>query len=549
MENGKRYVIGIDFGTLSGRALLVDAENGSELAEAVSDYRHGVMDRSLPDGQPLPPGFALQHPADYPEVLRTTVRQVLEQAGVGAQEVAALCIDFTACTLLPVDRDGVPLCMKKEWEHEPHAYVKLWKHHAAQPEADAINALAKSRGETWLADYGGTLSCEWALPKILEVLRHAPEVYAATDRFTEAGDWLSRVLTGQETHSAIFAGYKATWNARSGYPSDAFFTALDPRLTGIVGTKLSENILPVGGVAGVLSAAGAELTGLPAGLPLAVPMIDGHAAMPAMHITGEGEMMLVVGTSSAHMINAAAGMQIPGICGYVENGVIPGYATYEAGQACVGDGFAWFIRNCVPADYAAAAAREGKDLHAFLRERAEKLRPGESGLIALDWLNGNRNILINSRLSAMMLGMTLSTRPEEMYRAWIEATAYGTRRIIERYEEYGVKIGRICAGGGIARKDAMLMQIYADVTGKEIRVAGTRQAGALGSAMYAAVAGGIYPDVRAASDRMAPPDAGFYRPIPENRAAYETLYREYRILHDYFGRGANRVMERLAREK
>lgn len=549
METGKHYVIGIDFGTLSGRAVLVDADCGSELAEAVMEYPHGVMDATLPDGQVLPPKFALQHPADYTDVLRTVIRQVLERADIGAEQVAGLCIDFTACTLLPLDRDGVPLCLKPEWAHEPHAYVKLWKHHAAQPEADEINALAEARGEAWLADYGGKLSCEWALPKILEVLRHAPEVYAATDRFTEAGDWLSRVLTGEETHSAIFAGYKATWNAQSGYPSVAFFSALDPRLHGIVGTKLSENVRHVGGLAGVLSADGAELTGLPAGLPLALPMIDGHAAMPAMHITGEGEMMLVVGTSSAHMINSPVRMQIPGICGYVEDGVIPGYCTYEAGQACVGDGFAWFVRNCVPAGYAEAAAREGKDLHAYLRERAEKLRPGESGLVALDWLNGNRNILINSKLSAVMLGMTLSTKPEEMYRAWIEATAYGTRMIIERYEAYGVKIGSICAGGGIAQKDAMMMQIYADVTGKEIRVAGTRQAGALGSAMYAAVAGGIYPDIKAASDRMAPPDAAVYRPVPENRTAYEALYREYRILHDYFGRGANRVMERLARKQ
>ena len=530
----KRYVIGVDFGTLSARAVLVDPKDGREVVEAVSVYPHGVMDEFLPDGRKLPPQFALQHPADYLRALRETVPKVLEKAGADGRDIAALGIDFTACTLLPVDRDGTPLCFSEAWAHEPHAWVKLWKHHAAQPEADEINRLAAERGEDWLPRYGGKLSCEWVLPKILEVLRHAPTVFEATDRFTEAGDWLSRVLTGKETHSAPFAGYKACWCAESGYPSDDFFTALDPALHGLVGTRLAAQVAPVGGIAGNLNAHGAELTGLPVGTPLSLPMIDGHAAMPAMNL-GDGEMMLVVGTSSAQMLNARAGIQIPGICGYTDGGVIPGLCTYEAGQCCVGDTFDWFVRNCVPVDYAKEAEKKGQNLHAFLREKAEKLRPGESGLVALDWLGGNRNILGDASLRAVMVGMTLATRPEEMYRAWIEATAFGLRVIMERYEEYGLTVRRICAGGGIAQKDPMLMQIYADVTGKEIRVTGTKQAGALGSAMYAAVAGGFYPDIRAASVAMSPPDCAHYRPIPANVSAYEPLYRAYRKLHDLFG--------------
>lgn len=538
MNTEKRYVIGIDFGTLSGRTVLVDAANGDELAEAVLPYPHGVMDAALPDGTALPPLWALQHPGDYLAVLRETVPAVLRDAGISKDQVAGLGLDFTACTLLPVDRDGMPLCLTEQWAHEPHAWVKLWKHHAAQPEADEINRLAAERGEDWLRIYGGKLSCEWVLPKILEVARHAPEVFAATDRFTEAGEWLGRLLCGREVHGAMFAGYKACWNSATGYPSDEFLTALEPALHGLIGTKLATTILPIDRPAGVLSPAGAELTGLPAGIPVALPIIDGHAAMPAMHITGENELMLVLGTSGAQMVNSTRKISIPGICGYVESGVIPGLCTYEAGQSCVGDGFDWFVRTQVPADYAADAARKGQNLHVYLREKAARLRPGESGLVALDWLGGNRNLLGNAKLRAVMVGMTLATRPEELYRAWIEASAYGARIITERMEEYGIPIERICAGGGIARKDPMLMQIYADVYNKPIRVAGTAQAGALGSAMYAAVAGGLYPDIRSASDHMAKPDVAVYTPIPENVAAYEPLYRQYCALYRLFGEEA-----------
>ena len=541
----KQYVIGLDYGTLSGRCVLVDAESGEEVAESVSEYAHGVMDETLPDGQRLPPQWALQHPQDYLDVLSVTVPDVLKKANVAPECVRGMGIDFTACTILPLNGDGTPLCLLPEWEHEKHAYVKLWKHHAAQGQADRINDLAHRRGEDWIDSYGGKLSSEFALPKILQLLEEAPEVYRAAERFTEAGDWLSLVLTGEETHSAVFAGYKAAWNAESGYPSNEFFRALDSRLDGIVGSKLSLKVFGADRIAGHLNAQGARLTGLPEGTPLALPMIDGHAAMPALRVTGEGEMMLIVGTSSCQMVNLPEKRSVRGICGYVRDGVIPGYYTYEAGQAGVGDIFDWFVKTCVPAAYAEEAKGRGISLHQLLREKAAPRKPGESGLLALDWWNGNRNVLGNSRLSGMILGMTLTTKPEDIYRALIEATAYGLRVIAERYESGGVAVGSIVAGGGIARKDAMMMQIYADVLGRPIRIAGTTQAGALGSAMYASVAGGIYPDIQTAAAHLSKPDIGIYTPDAENHRIYSGLYAEYKKLYDYFG-CENTVMEQLS---
>ena len=540
----QQYVIGIDFGTLSGRVVLVNPTNGDELAEKTVVYAHGVMDRKLPSGKPLPPQFALQHPQDYLDVLGV-IPEVVEAAGADPLQIAGMGIDFTACTVLPVDEQGTPLCLLPAFADEPHAYVKLWKHHAAQPEADEINALARERREPWLAIYGGIVSSEWMLPKILETCRHAPAVYEKAARFTEAADWLSWVLTGYETHSAAFAGYKALWNAETGYPTDAFLTALDQRLHGIVGTKLSERVFGMDQIAGTLNEEGSRLTGLPIGVPLSLPMLDAHVAMPALNITKVGELCMILGTSTCHMIHSTKRMNIQGICGYVKDGVIPGLYTYEAGQSASGDIFDWFVHNGVPGCYEKEASERGIKIHQLLREKAEDLKPSESGLIALDWLNGNRSILVNANLSGMILGLTLRTRPEEIYRAWIEATAYGTRMILDHFESNGLEIQSICAAGGIAKKDRMMMQIYADVTGREIRVAATSQAGALGSAIYATAAAGIYPDLQTAARNMTKPEICTYRPIPENVKIYNRLYAEYKTLHDYFGKGENNVMRRL----
>lgn len=543
-----KYVIGIDYGTLSARAILMEAESGRELAESVFEYPHAVMDRELPCGTPLPSEFALQHPSDYVEALKHTVRGVTKGIDVG--DVVGLGIDFTACTLIAMDSEGTPLCLKPEFSSEPHAYVKLWKHHAAQSEADEINALASARGESWLPLYGGKISAEWALPKILETLRKAPFVFDATYRFIDAGDWLSLLLTGKETHARSFAGYKWLYVTDSGYPSNDFMKALDPRLDGIVGSRLSPDVAAVDEkTAGLLCKQGAQLTGLLEGTPVAMPIIDAHAAMPAMNITHDGELILILGTSGCYILNSKEEQCIEGTGGYVKSGIFSGICTYEAGQSSVGDSFDWFVKRCVPEGYHAEARQRGIGIHKLLREKAQRLSPGESGLLALDWWGGNRSILIDHSLKGMILGLDLSTRPEEIYRAIIEATAYGTRVILEHYEQHGVQIHRICAAGGIAKKDGLMMQIYADVLKREISIGDSTQAGARGSAMRAAVSAGVWEDMTTVAEALARPDVGLYRPNSESSAVYDELYAEYKRLHDYFGRGENTVMTKLGKYK
>lgn len=532
----KEYVIGVDFGTLSARAILIRAADGHELAQAVCDYPHGVLDKQLPSGKKLPPHYALQHPADYPYALERVTKQVLQESQIDPQQVVGICIDFTTSTVLPIDEQGTPLCMKPGLEDHPQAYVKLWKHHGAQAYADEIAALAARRKEKWFPRYGGNVSSEWHLPKLLEFVREAPELYAQTAHYIEAGNWLTQMLTGQPVYSALYAGYKAFWSEEDGFPDDAFFAELEPRLVGCVDRLLGTPLLSVAKKAGVVNDFGSKLTGLCPGTVVAVPTGDAHAAMPAMNITKPAEMMLILGTSACHIINAKTPIDVAGICGYTKDGILPGLYAYEAGQTCVGDGFDWFVKNCVPASYTAQAQERNINIHALLQEKAEALRPGESGLVALDWFNGNRSILNDSALSSVIVGLTLHTKPEDIYRALLEATAYGTRVIIEQYEAHGIAIDSICAGGGIAQKNTLMMQIYADVTGRTIRVTGSDQSGALGSAIYAAVASGLFPTVEEASARFSRPDHRVYSPIAENQAAYEPLYRRYKTLHDYFGK-------------
>ena len=545
----RKCVIGIDFGTLSARAVLIDAISGDQLAESTLEYRHAVIESELPTGKKIGAGFALQDPEDYLEVLRTVFRKVLSDSGVSKKEVLGLGVDFTTCSLMPTDEKLIPLSFKEEFKDEPHAYAKLWKHPSAQAEADEITALAKKRGEGWLNIYGGKISNQFALPKILETLRKAPTVYDAAKRFIECGDWITSVLTGNENHALAFAGYKACWNEESGYPSDEFMTELDPRLHGIVGTKLSEKISPASEIAGRISEYGAELTGLEAGTPVALAVPDAHAALPALNVTEDGDMLFVIGTSTCHIVNSKEKKTVNGIFGYVKDGIIPGCYTYEAGQCATGDIFDWFTKNYLPSRYEDEAKERGMSVHALLREKAAKLRPGESGLIALDWVGGNRCVLADADLRGMILGMSLRTLPEEIYRAWIEATAFGSKIIVDNYENSGLKVKSICAAGGIAVKDPMLMQIYADVLDKSIRVASSTQAGALGSAMYASVAAGIYENVTVAAKKLSPPSTVSYSPIKENVQIYRALFEEYKTLHDYFGRGENNVMKRLTNNK
>ena len=546
-----KYAIGVDFGTLSGRAVIVDVADGRELATAVHDYSNGVIDESLPGTDILlEPDWALQDPNDYIEVFKHAIPAVLEESGVDPADVIGVGIDFTACTMLPTKADGTPLCFLPELREDPHAWVKLWKHHAAQPEANKLNATARKAGFGAILDrYGGKISSEWFFPKAWQILDEAPAVYAAADRLLEAADWVVWQLCGVETRNSCTAGYKAMWSKSEGFPPPAFFKALDPQLEHIVAEKMMTEILPLGAKAGEITAQAAAWTGLKVGTAVAVANVDAHVAVPAATVTDTGRMVMIMGTSICHMVVGENEEIVPGMCGVVQDGILPDLPGFEAGQSCVGDHFQWFVENCVPENFEIEARHKGVSIHELLEEKAADQKPGESGLLALDWWNGNRSVLVDVDLTGMMLGMTLLTRPEEIYRALIEATAYGTRLIIETFNQNDVPIRELIATGGLPDRNKLLMQIYADVTGLPIYIPEATQIGALGSAMHGAVAAGAanggYDSIVDASTHMARLREESYKPILENKKVYDKLFAEYVTLHDYFGRGENDVMKRL----
>lgn len=549
----KKYAIGIDCGTLSGRAVLIDVKTGEELTSSVYDFPHGVMDTCLPDGTKLKQDWALHHPQDYLDAMTTIIPDVIQKANVRAQDVIGVGLDVTACTILPVTNDGTPLCFLPEYQSRPHAYIKLWKHHAAQDKANLLNDIARKRGETWLDNYGGKISSEWVIPKLWQIVEEDLELYEKADRFIEVVDWLVWMLTGKENRNSCAAGYKAIYHKKKGYPSKDFFKALSPHLENVVEEKLGTTISPLGEKAGEVCEEASKKFGLCVGTAVAVGNVDAHVCVPAVGIDGPGKMLAIIGTSTCHMVMSDKEKQVPGMCGVVEDGIMPGYFGYEAGQSCVGDHFAWFLENCLPASYYEEAKKEGKNIHRFLREKAQQKKPGESGLLALDWWNGNRSVLVDVDLTGMILGMTLQTKPEDIYRALIEATAYGTRMIIENYRENSVAVEEFFASGGISQKDPMMMQIYADVINMPIKIAAAEQGPAYGSAMFGAVAAGKenggYADIFEAARELGKIKETVYTPIPENVEIYDKLFSEYRKLHDYFGRGENDVMKRLKEMK
>jgi L-ribulokinase len=539
------YTIGIDFGTESGRAVLVDTRDGGEVATAVHNYGNGVIDQTLPgSSKPLPPDWALQDPLDYIEVIKQTVPAVLKQSSVDPQEVVGVAIDFTACTMLPAKADGTPLRALSEWRDHPHAWVKLWKHHAAQPEADQINETARRMGQGWLDRYGGKISSEWFFSKALQILQEAPEVYRAADRFIEAADWVIWQMTGVETRNACTAGYKAMVQDGD-YPAKEYFAALHPDFADVVDTKMGRNFARLGDKAGSLTRQFADWTGLKQGIAVAVANVDAHVTAPAVKAVNPGQMVMIMGTSTCHIMSGDTLQTVEGMCGVVPDGIIPGYYGYEAGQSGVGDIFAWFVDNAVPPEYHEAAKAAGMDLHQYLEQEADKQKPGEHGLIALDWWNGNRSVLVDADLTGLLVGGTLATRAPDIYRALIEATAFGTRIIIEAFENRGIPVKELIAAGGLPEKNALLRQIYADVTGRSFKLAGSAQAPAVGSAMHAAIAAGIYPNIQAAAEKMGKLKDEIVTPIPANQKVYDQLFADYKTLYDYFGRGTNDVMKRL----
>ena len=473
MSAKAKFLIGIDFGTLSGRIAAYDL-NGIELASLEVPYSDGVIDQTLPGSDiPLEPETALQNPADYLTVIRSA-RGLWQANGLDPQNALGLSVDFTACTMLPILSNGEPLCLQDSWKQRPQAWVKLWKHHAAQPQANRINEIARQRKEPFLKAYGCEYSSEWFFSKLLETVEKDPEIYQAADRFMEAGDWVVLQLTGEEKRGASAAAYKAMRTVPDGsggwqFPDSDFFKALAPLMENVVEEKLSAPYLNPGEKAGGLSAEGALLTGLPKGLPVAVANIDAHAAVPACGVVSPGSVAMIMGTSTCYLALSDRFQVVEGACGAADQGVIQGAWGYEAGQAAVGDILDWFTRRMASVDIHDAAKKENVSLHEWLSRDFALTKPGSSGLLALDWWNGSRSVLMDADLSGMIMGMTLGTRPADVYRALVESTAYGARKILEAFTSQGLPMESIRACGGLAQKNPALMQIYADVPHQRTR--------------------------------------------------------------------------------
>ncbi len=531
--------LGLDFGTSSVRALIVETRTGRERGSAVSDYRHGVIETALPGSSGrLPSDWALQHPEDWVESIEKIVPEALAAAAVPREEVVGIGVDFTSCTILPLDAGGRPLCLEPRWAPRPHAWVKLWKHHAAQPQADRINSAAAARGEAFLADYGGRTSSEWLCAKALQVLEEDPGVYGAAAAFVEGGDWIVGELSGALVRNSCGAGYKGFWSRERGFPSREFFATLDPRFADMP-EKLGGVIVPPGRHVGGLTSSMAGSLGLSPGTAVASAIIDAHSAVPAATVVTPGRMVMVLGTSTCHMLLADRHAKVEGIGGVVRDGIIEGYYGYEAGQAAVGDIFGWFAKLVGAGDFGS------------LEREAAACPPGARGLLALDWWNGNRSVLVDANLSGLIVGLTLSTTAGEIYRSLIEATAFSTRRILEAFEAERIPVTELIAVGGLAERSPLLLQIYSDITRRPIALAATANASALGAAMLGAVAAGVerggHASFGEAARAMAHLKDTAIRPDREAAGVYDALYRDWIELHDHFGRGGTGVMARLRR--
>lgn len=531
-----KYSLGIDYGTLSARAVLLDLETAKETAVSEFVYPHKVFEMGL--GKDA----ALQHPKDYTDAIEFLCRDIMDKSGISADCIVGVGIDFTSCTLLPVNEDFTPLCMLDEFKENPHSFVKLWKHHTTNPQAEFMTTVAKQENEPWLKTYGGRVSSEWMIPKILETKDKAPEVYNKTFRFIEAGEWITSLLCGKEIHSICMAGYKGMWDKKKGYPDNSYFEKIG--LPNIIGDKISADILSTCSRCGEITEEGARLSGLKVGTAVTVPIIDAHSSLLGAGIVDEGKMMLIIGTSSCHIMLSKESKDVEGICGRVEDGIIPSFFAYEAGQSCVGDAFSWFVNNNVPQSYHQEAKEKGIGIFQLLDQKIAEIPPASTGLLALDWLGGNRSPYADYDLKGAIFGLNLKTKPEEIYMALIESTAFGTKRIIDIFAKNGIEIKELYASGGISKKNKKLMQIYSDVCGAPIKVLSTDQSGALGVAIAAAVAGGSFEDFTSAAEKLADKGEAVYLPDAENHKKYQRLYAEYVKLSEYFAK-ENDVLKKL----
>jgi L-ribulokinase len=536
------YAIGVDFGTESGRALLLDLQDGREVAVSEVAYPSGVINRVLPaTGAELPADWALQDPDDWVRVVETAVPALLSEAGIPKHEVVGLGVDFTSCTVLPVSGDGVPLCTLPEWRSRPHAWPKLWKHHAAQPVADRLNEVAEARGEDFLSRYGGKLSSEWYFPKLIQLWLEDREVYEAAYGFIEGTDWIVWQLTGNERRNTCTAGYKACWSEREGLPSVEFFEAAYPGFSR-PDERLGTTFYALGSQAGRLRPELAARIGLAETTAVAVGNVDSFVSVPGAGIDQPGTFLMVVGTSICDLVIEPEEIRLPGITGVVKDGILPGSYGYEAGQVAVGDMLAWFVDEIGSSDGSPDA-----DPYESLEQAAARMSPGQTGLVALDWWNGNRTILADADLTGVIAGLTLQTTEVQIYRALLESIAFGNRRVMDNFSEHGLRLGDIVACGGIAEKSPLLMQMLADTSGRPVHLPDSGQIPARGAALFGAVAAGAFPDIGSAIAATRPGIARTYRPDREAAAVYDEVYDVYRELYETLGRSQAGLLHRLKR--
>ena len=551
------FTIGLDYGSLSCRGVLADTRNGALLAQETFVYPHGIMDTMLPDGTPLESGWYLQHPLDYLEALPAVIPALIRKSGVLPEQIVGIGIDATASTVIPVDDALRPLCLNPAFSDHPHAWPKMWKHHAAYPQAQTLTKISREQNRPYLEWYGGAVSAECLLSKVTETFECDRAVYEAAHAFMELADWIPSLLAGTPVFSTSLACAKALYHPQKGYPDSDFLGAFHPELARLPQEKLMDSF-PQRKLAHPCEKAGelcpemAKALGLRAGTVITAGQMDAYTPMAALGIDKPGVMMMILGTSTGIMLLSKEARPVQGVTASLPDTFFPGLWGYASGQASVGDGLQWVVDHCVPGEYEKEARKQGLSVHQYLTELAQPLLPGETGLICLDWFNGNKSCLGNPLLSGMFLGLNLQTRPEHIYRSMLEATAFGARVIKETYQNAGVPVHEIRACGGIAGKNPLMMQIYADVLGVPFYVSHCTEAPALGAAIYAASAAGKttgHSDVFAAVEAMADRDFKVYMPNEQHQAVYEWLYREYLTLHDYFGRGGNRVMERLYHQR
>lgn len=528
MRDSSQVVLGLDFGTESVRALLVSAQ-GNELGSAVVPFAHGqIIDRLPNNDRLLPQGFALQHPSDWIDGAAKATVLAKRSAKVDSAAIVGIGVDFTSCTMLPTKADGTPLCQLKDFEDEPLAWPKLWKHHGAQKQTDRINEVARARDESFLDRYGGTIGLEWFFPKMLETLDNAPKAYQAADVWLEAGDWFVWQLVGGPAaslpRSTCQAGYKGMWNANDGYPSEEYLKAVNPKFANVVKSKMPGRLIPPGNAAGGLTAAMAKRFGLKEGTPVSAAIIDAHAGVPGAGASAPGTLVMVMGTSSCHMLNSTEDRCVPGVAGVVKDGILPGFFGYETGQAAVGDAFDWLRKMT------------GSENLNQLSVDAAKLPPGADGVLCIDWFNGCRTPLMDGKLRGAFKGLTMHHRPAHLYRSLLEASALGLRWIVDLLREGGVPVKKFIATGGLPHHNPLAVQVYADVLGESILVHPSKHGPALGAAILGALAANVFSSPAAAIRAMSVPQPGtapIYKPNRKHRQAYDALYADYRSFGDF----------------